>query len=511
MNSSSLGAVAFERLIENYSEKVGAILGNEKSQYLASPENCPHSYQDKYVLAEQLTSCIGAIAWNILTEVGITLPMLEKILSASNHSTVKLRLESSRSCKFLKDQVGTVKISNNNVQTEVSQSILTGIVTTEAVKQVTEFKVKYKLMAIIGAGKTDADIIIIRSRSATQELLSRFQQSSTPEVQTFRNEFDIHQLISLLRDARPHSNEQGRNSLCISFSINRMHQRCFTPIRNPDIEAAVAFFDKMYLWLNEVSKYFTEQSFTVPWRFKVTSKDDEIFKIASAIFIPLVPLFRMHPGGDGPSIVDDYSSSSMHPNAESTSQESISAIIQNGTSLSLYPSSSSSSSLLQSSLQLQDFSVLTVYRNGMTGATIGAEDLSLVLQEHRRSLVDNLASLQKLFVPTIDPNSITLFSMAEARLSALFAHLQLSIQAFLQLIRFIEDLMRTQLTAALGRELSPIDLQLYMSFHHRKLFRSTFQPVPFCYTVRRSPAHSPEVWQIYGLHHYYLLVMSIRC
>ena len=32
----------------------------------------------------------------------------------------------------------------------------------------------------------------------------------------------------------------------------------------------------------------------------------------------------------------------------------------------------------------------------------------------------------------------------------------------------------------------------YMRFHHRRLFRQEFQPTQFCFSVRRSDAHSPE-------------------
>ena len=75
----------------------------------------------------------------------------------------------------------------------------------------------------------------------------------------------------------------------------------------------------------------------------------------------------------------------------------------------------------------------------------------------------------------------------------LCAHSKLSIAAYIKLIRFVEDLIRSQLIRALGREVSPVDFQLYMSFHYRKLYRPEYQPIPFSYAVRRSPLHTPEV------------------
>ena len=85
-----------------------------------------------------------------------------------------------------------------------------------------------------------------------------------------------------------------------------------------------------------------------------------------------------------------------------------------------------------------------------------------------------------------------MFSAAEARLSAVCKHLQASIETYMRLVAFIEKLIRTQLIRALGREITPIDFQLYMSFHYRKLYRPQYRPVPFSYAVRRSPLHTPE-------------------
>ena len=118
--------------------------------------------------------------------------------------------------------------------------------------------------------------------------------------------------------------------------------------------------------------------------------------------------------------------------------------------------------------------------------------MSLLLQEHQRSLTTQLVSLQKIFPPFNEPKN-NLFSVAEAQLSVLCAHSKLSIAAYIKLIRFVEDLIRSQLIRALGREVSPIDFQLYMSFHYRKLYRPEYQPIPFSYAVRRSPLHTPEV------------------
>ena len=54
-------------------------------------------------------------------------------------------------------------------------------------------------------------------------------------------------------------------------------------------------------------------------------------------------------------------------------------------------------------------------------------------------------------------------------------------------------LHHAQLIAAIGKEVMPADFAEYMRFHNRKLFVDAYAPVPFCFAVRRSDHHSPEV------------------
>merc|ERR1719498_1935896 len=53
-------------------------------------------------------------------------------------------------------------------------------------------------------------------------------------------------------------------------------------------------------------------------------------------------------------------------------------------------------------------------------------------------------------------------------------------------------MLRSQLIAAIGKEVSPTDFAEYMTFHNRKLFADAYAPVPFCFAVRRSEKHGPE-------------------
>lgn len=49
---------------------------------------------------------------------------------------------------------------------------------------------------------------------------------------------------------------------------------------------------------------------------------------------------------------------------------------------------------------------------------------------------------------------------------------------------FFSALLRSQLIAAIGKEVSIPDLDEYMIYHYRKLFNEQFQPKKFCYPIR---------------------------
>lgn len=58
-------------------------------------------------------------------------------------------------------------------------------------------------------------------------------------------------------------------------------------------------------------------------------------------------------------------------------------------------------------------------------------------------------------------------------------------------LSLLKDMLRKQLIAAIGKEVTPVDFAAYMRFHNRRLFRREFEPRPFCHAIRR-PNHSPE-------------------
>jgi hypothetical protein len=89
------------------------------------------------------------------------------------------------------------------------------------------------------------------------------------------------------------------------------------------------------------------------------------------------------------------------------------------------------------------------------------------------------------------PSNDKLITSSEARLFMALILSKAICQSWGDGLDYIEDLLRKQLIAAIGKEISIADLSQYLRFHYRKLFRSEYAPHAFSYPIRR-PDHYPE-------------------
>ncbi len=108
------------------------------------------------------------------------------------------------------------------------------------------------------------------------------------------------------------------------------------------------------------------------------------------------------------------------------------------------------------------------------------------LAEEQRSLGEKCRALAKVF-----PRDATLITAVEAALLVTLMHVRKVCQQHADCVAHIEDMLRRQLIAAIGKEVTPADFTAYMEFHHRKLVKPEYRPIPFSYAIRR-PGHYPE-------------------
>jgi|GEM_PF-2451754 len=123
---------------------------------------------------------------------------------------------------------------------------------------------------------------------------------------------------------------------------------------------------------------------------------------------------------------------------------------------------------------------------GDGGGVLPAMYAGQFLAEQRRSLAERSAQLAQVF-----PRDATPTSAAEATLLMTLLHTTDVCQRFADGVDYVEQMLRDQLVAAIGKTLTPADFSAYMDFHHRKLFKPEYRPRPFSHAVRR-PEHSPE-------------------
>ncbi|MBL9103130.1 MAG: hypothetical protein JNL82_19445 [Myxococcales bacterium] len=108
------------------------------------------------------------------------------------------------------------------------------------------------------------------------------------------------------------------------------------------------------------------------------------------------------------------------------------------------------------------------------------------LAEQQRSLAEKHRSLTRIF-PRVD----TVITGVEAELLVTLLHVAAVCQHYADGVQYIEEMLRRQLIAAIGKELTPVDFSAYMDFHCRKLLKPEYRPLPFSHAIRR-PEHYPE-------------------
>jgi hypothetical protein len=108
------------------------------------------------------------------------------------------------------------------------------------------------------------------------------------------------------------------------------------------------------------------------------------------------------------------------------------------------------------------------------------------LAEEKRSLAEKCRALSSTF-----PRDASVITAVEAGLCVTLAHAVEVCKCFAGGVAYIEEMLRRQLRAAIGKEIGPRDFGAFMQFHERRLFRPEFRPQPFSYAIRR-PEHDPE-------------------
>jgi len=266
---------AFRAKVNQAVEKVKTILDNSKlPQYAAT--DVKHEYDDKYILAEFMTTTAVAATLNVLSNLGCSTKTLDKLREWNKTRSVTLRLKAEEKCKFLRKVEREVESDTKHVSTSTVFGKSTSYTVTKVTEYFWQFDMTYALVAYQGTDSDHGEVL--QTRSGSVEL--KTSSDSTPKpVSVVRPNIDIN--ISWFLN---HLDEKGN----AKFNIDRTAAKCRTPRRNPDVDGVFTFFHSFHNWNANVQSYFTNTLFPVQTDHGL---DLNNMSKENGLFVPVLPLF----------------------------------------------------------------------------------------------------------------------------------------------------------------------------------------------------------------------------
>ena len=458
-----LGIVIIHQLLETMSEsfddsvfraRVNSCLEHTRkvlhaTKQLTTPAEVAHKYSYKYLIADYLGHSAIICYVNSLMKMGLSPADLSFLVSYSKNADISLRMEVNKTCNFLKEvKRDVVQATKHSI--EVSG---VGVISSELITTVTDhvyhFKTSYELVAYRGVGDKIDDRIILQSRSSQQSVVTTSKTNPYPE--SSKNQIDVN-ISWLLRCIVEETSK-------VSFSIDRELADCHTPARNRQVSSALDFFRRFRMWSSSVYRYFMNDLFQVQKIFGANTFLLDLTVINSRdVLVPVVPLVFDTLTGD-------------------TTKAKVLKIVEEVENPAQVP--------ISSEIGSPDTMSSTV----TTTVTLTGAVVSQLLSEQARSLEEKCEEMAKMF----PSSSFTdIISAAEAKLLVVLLHMNDVAEHYADGIQHIENMLRDQLVAAVGKTLTADHFTDYMRYHNRKLFKEAYQPRPFSHAVRRTAQHSPE-------------------
>jgi len=442
--SSSFQVLSFQRKVQDALQTVERTLELERKPRLAA--DVDHTYGAKYGLVN-LTSNAAIIAYmNCFNKLGLDADVL-KCIDKTKPAT--LRFDSATSWNFLKKATVDVPTEKSYEMKEETKGITQKLLgsstkTFKTVQHVTEFhwEVEFNWSISVYSGTSVGDKKVIKSRKIKTIIIT----PSKEELQHFSSPPIDISLTWLLKQI-------DAAELSSQFKVDTEDADTKTPRRNKDVQEAVNFALKLQRWCQSIERSFIRgqihhilQTHNPALSKPLTHTSDKLLDVKNEhlIFNPILPL------------MEDSAPTQGHD--DSTNSVESKSII----------------GLQSSNINDDDHKAL-----------LAPTDISKLLNEHVRTLEDAISEIEKSW-PSGSGDEI--LSSSEATLSLLNNHLiHLCIQ-YTESMSYIEQMMENQLIAAIGKRLTPHDLDKFVKFHNAKLLCP--KPQPFSHAISR-PAHYP--------------------
>jgi ubiquitin len=472
-----INELRFLEKVNNAQNTVKRILGQTKHPVCAG--NVDHTYEDKYLLAEFI--CNTAVASQVicLTQLGMTSEHFKQMKTwADAGQTVTFGFTLEEKCSASRSE--TVEKESNTKH--VTESSMFGKVTSKVVTTITTYfwKVEAAWEIFAFPGTNSDQRIFISGRKGEHEIATTTETMPHPELvsPSFNCSFDITWLLNQLKC----NNEAEENVSSSSdqftphFHIDRDHKKCATPFRNKDVESAIRYEQSLSEWCDRINNavnycIFGKLSETCSAAYPSFGS---MVEDQTTLFIPIMPLFKdcsplnedkpqaiTSPSSSPSGVIDDESDQSIGGAEEDNESRSISGGVV----------------------------VMRELNNTSSSVHLDVSTINQFLSEENRSLTLKYETFHGS-IPS--RNTRELFSEHEAKLAMVTRHMQGVCCMWVESLTYIEVLLRKQLVAAIGKEVTPADFDEYMSFHGRKIYNEKYQPKPLVHNVRRSPNHTPE-------------------
>ena len=440
--SQNFDSYRFEQAVNKALVITQQVLGTERKPQL--PSEVHHQYQDKFALVEAQLSAGAVCALQALQVLGLTNESLKKISDWANAGdAVSIRFNAETKCDYSREAKRDVEGPKVATETSVG-SMISKVTTTKVITTVVEYfwivQSSWSVEIFRGTGSTPADVIVLTTRTNAKDEV-KTAAKSTPFVGTKHT--PITASITWLAKAL----DRTAPGLPIKIRVDRTSDKCFTPRRNEQVDAALTFAFGLQSFVGSVNTFITNVLYAIACAAKPEARPDIHNANANSVFLPAI-LFEAEENSAPSSALSTSSSTSAITTVSVTSNNTVSSV-------------------------LMDIASLNRLLNE------AASQLTKQVETATASLPNSTSST-------------ALITDAEARVLISCAYLERVLTHASDGVNYAEKLLHDQVIAAVGKVVQPSDFDAYMRFHSKRLFKQAFEPKPLCFSVRRSAQHTPE-------------------
>eukprot|EP01032_Pedospumella_encystans_P031936 gene31936-36056_t len=180
---------AMRAKIDECLKTVAVVLDNNKAATIAGADRVSHQYEDKYLLANNLTNMSIVCILNSLELMGVSHAELCALKSWSAQRAVTLKYERKLKCKFIKEIEREVE-DPTRVQVDAGIFRTTVKTITKVKEYIYLIEVDYTLSAHSGVGNNPAETIHITSTSSQVETTLR--HTTPPFSESTVNTYNVN-------------------------------------------------------------------------------------------------------------------------------------------------------------------------------------------------------------------------------------------------------------------------------------------------------------------------------